>query len=267
VNAIDRFKALEDATNRTLTHDDEFLVLRLDGRAFHTYTKTLTRPYDQWLNVHLVVAAKALCQDVSGARLAYVQSDEVSVIAHDPSGWFGGDVQKIVSVAASTLTAHFVRERRHDVDDLLPSFDARVLTLPTVDDVLDYVAWRQHDAQVNSASSLAACYYHEGDLWNVPWLRRVEMLRRDHGVVWEDQSRAFRQGSLVFRRHRVEDVRYTHKRTGEVHVEPNVLRHFWSSSSAPLVHDVRPKLADLLSDGTLAADENIWETNPTTSSS
>lgn len=87
-------------------------IVRVDGRAFHTLTRQCEKPFDERLIDSMAQTAVALCQEIDGAQLAYVQSDEISVlgvdyVTPDSETWFGGNVQKIVSVAASRATVAF----------------------------------------------------------------------------------------------------------------------------------------------------------------
>ena len=89
-----------------------YVVIRIDGRGFHTFTKHLERPYSRLLADALDQAALSLCQEMIGCRFAYGQSDEYSFLLSDFEKdnaplWFDGNVQKIVSVSASLFTAYF----------------------------------------------------------------------------------------------------------------------------------------------------------------
>src|SRR5579871_2024133 len=81
-----------------------YTIIRLDGKAFHTYTKGFARPFDQLLmNVMDRTAAK-LCESIQGAKLAYVQSDEISILLTDfeteqTDAWYDGNIQKIASIS------------------------------------------------------------------------------------------------------------------------------------------------------------------------
>lgn len=87
-------------------------ILRIDGKAFHSYCKGFNRPWDWRLHHCMHQTGEALCQEIQGAKMAYGQSDEISVLLTDyetftTEQWFGGKVQKIVSVAASIATLTF----------------------------------------------------------------------------------------------------------------------------------------------------------------
>src|SRR5271167_4207704 len=100
----DRMKRHEKATSFTLPCRT-YTILRVDGRAFHTWTRGLTKPYDLDMMSCMDAAAITLCKEISGAQFAFVQSDEISILLTDfadvtSQAWFDGNIQKTVSVAA-----------------------------------------------------------------------------------------------------------------------------------------------------------------------
>jgi tRNA(His) 5'-end guanylyltransferase len=93
-----------------------YTVIRIDGKAFHTYTKGLNRPFDRRLIEDMNATAAYLCKNIMGAKLAYVQSDEISIVITDfedisTQAWFDNNLQKMCSVAASMATSEFNRLR------------------------------------------------------------------------------------------------------------------------------------------------------------
>src|SRR5271157_6045729 len=101
-----------EATTRFTLPRRTYTILRVDGRAFHSWTRGLEKPYDTEFMSFMDVAAVALCEEIPGAQFAYVQSDEISVLAVDflninTEPWFDGNVQKWVSGGASIVTAEF----------------------------------------------------------------------------------------------------------------------------------------------------------------
>lgn len=220
-------------------------IIRLDGNAFHTYTRGLPKPFDETLHDDLVSSAAFLCAKVSGAQLAYVQSDEVSILITDFANpgtlpWFGGNVQKMTSVSASILTAKFNELRNlglGDVGERLAFFDSRVFTIDDPEDVVQYFSWRHHDAHRNALYSTARAHYSHKQLHGVGGVEQLDMLRRA-GINYETLPANFRYGTLLYRNERVEDVEFTHKASGEKHVARDVKRHFWEASAA--TYDVLP---------------------------
>lgn len=89
-----------------------YVIIRIDQKAGHTYTRGLKKPFDEGYIKSFDAAAQALVKEVQGARFAYVQSDECSVLLTDfdtvdTEAWFDNNIQKIVSVSASIFTAEF----------------------------------------------------------------------------------------------------------------------------------------------------------------
>ena len=79
-------------------------ILRLDGIAFHTYTKKFKRPFDDVLINAMNETAIYLCSKIQGAKFAFVQSDEISIYLSDRDNiesqlWYKGNIQKIVSAS------------------------------------------------------------------------------------------------------------------------------------------------------------------------
>jgi tRNA(His) guanylyltransferase len=150
-------------------------ILRLDGRAFHTLTKDLDKPFDQALHSVMTYTTSALYSEVQTCVYAYCQSDEISLLLKDytkleTQSWFGGNIQKICSIAASIATMNFNKHRldfgqRHKrlLDCGNGMFDARVFNLPK-EDVVNYFIWRQKDAIRNSVNALGQAYFSHNQL-------------------------------------------------------------------------------------------------------
>ena len=88
------------------------VAIRIDGRAFHTFTRGFQKPFDEVLIKSMQETMKYLCENIQGCVLAYTQSDEITLILVDykkltSSAWFDYEVQKICSIAASMATMAF----------------------------------------------------------------------------------------------------------------------------------------------------------------
>ncbi len=175
-----------------------YIVLRIDGRAFHKFTEDLPRPYCRPLADALDRAALHLCREIIGCRLAYGQSDEYSFLLSDCGGpteplWFDGNLQKIVSVGASIFTAAF---QRAFPSEKLAAFDARVLVIAQKQEVEQYFLWRQLDAAANSLNMLSSAYYTHAELLGKSSVEKHEMLH-ERGVNWAREAVDFKRGRVV----------------------------------------------------------------------
>lgn len=183
----DRVKKFEDVENDRAAPEGHPIVVRLDGRAFHTFVRGLQRPWDPGLRCLMQEAAMACAMDAN-ALLVYTQSDEITLILRPSvpgeSAFFGGRLQKIATVLASRATAVFnafmarylpskVTWRAMD----LPVFDGRAWAVPTEQDACDVIAWRELDARVNSVSMVAQHYFESPELHGKSTLAQKEMLR------------------------------------------------------------------------------------------
>lgn len=158
----DRMKGYEDV-NRNFLMRRTPTIIRLDGKAFHTWTKGLDRPHDATFIAIMANVTKAVTDSVQGGVFAYCQSDEISILLRDydslkTDAWFGGNIQKMVSIAASVATGHFNRLAADAFEDKpLAFFDARVFNIPK-EEVVNYFIWRQQDAVRNSIRAVATHY-------------------------------------------------------------------------------------------------------------
>jgi tRNA(His) 5'-end guanylyltransferase len=214
----DRMKDFyEDRTRYKLARRTN-TIIRIDGKAFHTYTKGLERPFDAGLMEDMNMTTEYLCQNIQGAKFGYVQSDEISILITDyddltTHAWFDGNLQKMASIAASFATAKFNQLRMArscwegndvegylDADDLgkfkLAMFDARVFQIPYQEEVINYFIWRQQDATRNSISSVAQSLYSHKDLNGKKTDEMQEMIFQK-GINWNDYSPREKRGALI----------------------------------------------------------------------
>lgn len=211
-------------------------VIRLDGRAFHSWTRAvgLDRPYDVGMLLLMGHTTKALAEEISGTVLAYTQSDEISLLLQDFAGentepWFGGQVQKIISIAASVATAAF----NAAIPGQLPAhFDARVFTVPSRVEAANYMLWRQRDARRNAISMLAEHHFSAKQLHGVPTFERRRMLEA-MGVDLDAVDERFLNGQVVERATCREPVTYRRKDTGELVTTDPVERSRFEVMPAP----------------------------------
>lgn len=213
----DRMKRYEEPTKLVLPRRT-YTILRVDGRAFHTWTRGLAKPYDAEFMSFMDQAALALCEGVSGTQFAYVQSDEVSVLAVDfldteTQPWFDGNVQKWSSVAAAIATQRFNEyvaalwfDRLYNKEEGGPIsrkpptalFDARVFTIPDLIEVENYFVWRQLDAERNSVMMLARAYASHKQLAGKNRAAQHDVIHKA-GDNWAKHPTDFKHGRMVVR--------------------------------------------------------------------
>jgi tRNA(His) guanylyltransferase len=116
-------------------------VLRVDGRGFSRLTEgRYEKPFDLKFHGHMVAAARAIMEEMQGVY-AYTESDEISLLL--PREWqmYDREVEKAVSLCASTASAAFTHAAGH-----IGTFDGRIWLAADASDVVDYFRWRQSDA-------------------------------------------------------------------------------------------------------------------------
>jgi tRNA(His) guanylyltransferase len=203
----DRMKEYEKACERYLTRRIP-LVLRVDGSCFHTWTRGLERPYDNNLRACMEYAAYSVCTEVSGARFAYTQSDEISILVIDYQSvntepWFSYRGNKVESVAASICTAGFNTAAltylpEHVKKKGFAIFDARAFNVPK-EDVLGCFLWRQRDCEKNSISSLAQAHFSHKELHGKNSSDKQDMLMLQKGVNWNDVPTHYKRGTALYK--------------------------------------------------------------------
>lgn len=244
-----RMKGQYEQRARLMLPRRTYTVVRLDGRAFHTYTRGLDRPFDLQFMNHMALTARFLCSEVSGCRLAYTQSDEISLILTDfttptTEAFFDGNQQKIVSITASLATARFNQLR----PGRLAFFDSRAFTIPDPIEVENYLIWRQKDAVRNSISMAAQAYFSHKALHEVNTKQMQDMLFTERGINWNDYDPRFKRGTAIVPVTTFETVTYTDKRSGLICTTDGVERRKWEIQTPDFTKD-RDGLRELLKGG------------------
>lgn len=191
-----------------------YTIIRIDGKAFHSYTRNFKRPFDDTLTNTMDRTAIELCKSIQGVQFGYVQSDEISLVLTDftdihTEAWFNGNLQKTVSVAASIATMAFNEETRtqQTAFDPTATFDARAFTIPDREEVMNYFIWRQQDATRNSIQMVAQSLYSHKELHNKNNSQLQEMIFQK-GQNWDCCSPRNKRGSAILR---VTNPEYRHE--------------------------------------------------------
>jgi tRNA(His) guanylyltransferase len=197
----DRMKSYEMAEAGRIAMKGVPLIARLDGRAFHTYTKGLKRPYDERLSKCMVDTMKYLVEETH-AIIGYVQSDEITLlwnVESDSDGeyMFSGRFQKMTSVLAGMASAYFTRladELIPEKKNMLPIFDCRVWQVPNRAEAANAFYWRELDATKNAVSMAAHAYFSHKELQGKTGAEKQEMLFSVHGINFNDYPAFFKRG-------------------------------------------------------------------------
>lgn len=223
-NLGDRMKGYENAYRIKLPGRLPVL-LRIDGKAFHTYTKGMKRPFDEDLANAMWETTKFLCENIQGAKVGYTQSDEITILLTNyekttTDSWFDNNLQKMCSVAASMATAKF-NEVIHKVypDKGLALFDARAWVVPH-SDVNNAFLWREIDASKNSISMVAQANFPHKSLQGLNGSQLQDKLFLEKGINWNDLPVWQKRGVAIIRKQKPKTVIYN----GE---EKTVMRNVW----------------------------------------
>lgn len=229
-NLAKRMKQYESVSKSTLVRRMP-VIIRLDGRSFHTFTKGFKRPFDDVLVKTMQDTMKYLCENIQGCVLGYTQSDEITLVlvdykALDSQSWFDNEVQKICSIAASMATMIFNKiffTNSMECTKTLPletnqeqeyyrrmcgvysktadkgaMFDARCFNIPK-EEVTNNIYWRQLDATRNSIQMVGQANFSHKELQNKSCNQIQDMLFTQKGINWNDIPTYLKRGSCCIR--------------------------------------------------------------------
>ena len=189
------------------------VIIRIDGKAFHSFTKRFKRPFDDVLIESMQQTMKYLCENIQGCVLGYHQSDEISLVLVDyqkltSDAWFDYEVQKICSIAASMATVAFNKifeQNCIEYSQVVPNtelgrkvmdvyskasekgamFDARCFNIPK-EEVTNYIYWRQLDATRNSIQMVGQANFSHKELHGKSCNQIQDMLMIQKEINWND---------------------------------------------------------------------------------
>lgn len=213
------------------------VAIRIDGKAFHTFTRGMRKPFDDVLIKSMQDTMKYLCKNIQGCVLGYTQSDEITLILVDykelnTSAWFDNEVQKICSVSASMATMAFNRAFADNVNrwgretfedwdeggtnkevdkDLMKLnqvyqkaiekgalFDSRCFNIPK-EEVTNLVYWRQLDATRNSIQMVAQANFSHNELQGLSCNLLQNKLLTERDINWNNLPTTYKRGSCCVR--------------------------------------------------------------------
>ena len=192
------------------------IIIRLDMKAGHTFTKGMNKPFDDIFVKTMQDTMKYLCENIQGCVLGYTQSDEISLVLVDyaeltTDAWFGNNLQKMCSVSASMATMAFNKffygnmpadeENSGTYYKALEKgamFDSRVFTIPK-EEVCNALIWRQQDATRNSIQSVGQANFSQKELHGKSCNNIQDMLMIQKGINWNDYATTLKRGSCCIK--------------------------------------------------------------------
>ena len=204
------------------------VAIRIDGKAFHTFTRGFQKPFDNVLMKTMQETTKYLCENIQGCVFGFTQSDEITLILVDykelnTSAWFDNEVQKICSISASMATMAFNRIFEKKVKEFTYNngenyykdseeyrlcevyrkalekgamFDARCFNIPK-EEVTNVSYWRQLDATRNSIQMVGQANFSHKELQNKSCNDIQDMLHEQKGINWNDYPTVCKRGTSV----------------------------------------------------------------------
>ena len=190
------------------------VIIRLDGKAFHTLTRGFDKPFDKILMQAMQETMHCLAQEVQGCVFGYTQSDEITLVLTDykelnTNAYFDYNVQKLTSVCASIATREFIiaianltcndEEKANKYFNKLANvaFDCRAFNIP-VSEVCNNLVWRQLDCIRNSKQMVAQANFSQKELQKKSCKKLVEMLK-EKGIEWDAFPVDCQRGSSVYK--------------------------------------------------------------------
>ena len=216
-NLKDRMEYMKDLADYKLT-PNSYVIAHIDGRAFSKLVKNRFKlPFDEDFIDMMNQTAAYVCKNVQGCKLAYVQSDEISLIITDfdtinTDSFFGYRLCKMQSIIASLATAKFnqcymlylMNHTDIDSDELfsekyLAQFDCKCFNVPTYNDAFAWLKYRQNDCIKNSKNQAAQTYLNHKQLVRLNSDEQVQLLKQEKDIDWNDYPDDQKYGRLIYK--------------------------------------------------------------------
>lgn len=219
----DRMKGYEYVT-RTYLPSRMPVIIRIDGRAFHGFTRGFGKPFDQVLSTAMAETTARLLANISGCVFGYTQSDEISLLlkndqTNNTTPWFDNNISKLLSISASMATLYFNRIfsvltgeelEGWNVDVKLANtyikaiekgamFDSRAFVIPE-SETNNYFIWRQQDATRNSIQMVGQANFSHKELQYLKTNAIQDKLFTEKGINWNDFPTRYKRGVGVYKK-------------------------------------------------------------------
>jgi len=238
----DRMKSQYENRTRFYLPRRTYTIIRCDGKCFSNLTKNMKKPFDENFMKIMDAVAIYLCQKIMGTKLAFINSDEISLLLTDfeketTEAYFDSNIQKMASITAGMTSAKFTQ-----LFGEIAVFDSRVFTIPDPVEVQNYLIFRQADATRNAIQMVAQSLYSSKSLQGKGWNQLHEMISQK-GINFEnDYNSHFKRGRVIIKVSK--EKNFIHPITKE---QNTVIRNSWEiMSETPDFHQAQGFLKNII---------------------
>ena len=225
-----RMKTYYEQVSKTTLLRRMPVAIRIDGKAFHTFTRGFEKPFDTLLVNVMQQTTKKLCENIQNCVFGYTQSDEITLILVDykdinTAAWFDYEVQKLCSISSSMATLYFnkffkqsveefdinsiIKEKEVDNYKLLNSykralntgamFDSRCFNIPK-EEVCNLIYWRQLDATRNSIQMVGQANFSHKELQGLTCNKIQDKLITETDINWNNYPTYLKRGTSCLKK-------------------------------------------------------------------
>ena len=213
------FKTLKDKCEfyRSLTDyklmPNSYVLTMVDGHCFSKLIKNkFDKPFDDMFIKMMNETAKYLCENIQGAKFAYTQSDEISILITDfdtpmTDSFFSFRLCKMQSLIAAMATAKFNQmyaKLANDHPDKFNmkeyptcTFDCKVWTVPNANDAYAWFLYRQTDCIKNSKAQTAQAYLSHKSLVGLTSDEMIIKLKDEKDIDWNQFENGKKYGRVI----------------------------------------------------------------------
>lgn len=228
----ERMKGYEDS-QKTRLMSRVPVMIRLDGNAFHTFTRGFKRPFDEIMTEAMHRTMKYLCENISGCVLGYTQSDEITLLLIDykktnQQPYFGYVKRKVETISASMATMAFNKSFMDVLYEAIEKetkgitsekelsaignrykkyfrkagkamFDSRAFNIPEFEVVNEFI-WRQQDCVRNSIQSVGHANFSDARMHKKNVSQIQDMLMEEKGINWNNFPTHLKRGACCIKK-------------------------------------------------------------------
>ncbi|XP_066930238.1 LOW QUALITY PROTEIN: probable tRNA(His) guanylyltransferase [Clytia hemisphaerica] len=192
-----------------------WIVVRIDGRSFHRFSEDhcYSKPNDVRGLSLMNKCAEEVMQQFHDITISYGESDEYSFIFKRKTTQFSRRKSKLMTNIVSLFSSCFVFHWQKFFPDTKlqypPMFDSRVAVYPALENIRDYLNWRQADCHINNLYN--TCFWtlvNRGGLTTTEAEKKLkgtlsgdknEMLFSEFGINYNEEPDSFKKGSVLIR--------------------------------------------------------------------